>query len=571
MIRFRYFNALPYIVIGFLILFFLAFFDVTFLPLLLLRSLLAILFVAFVPGFSIQTALFPVEGQFTSLERLVLSTVTSIALIPILAYILEYSIGVGNLQILSVQAILVILTTIGAVVVLRRVPYEQQYVIAVGIDLSNIWHRPGRGERAIYGVVFVAILVTFISVVGLVLGPSASDNLTEFYVLSAEGYPDSFPNQIPPNEELNLTVGIVNREDDINEYDVTVSVGGSVLSQISDIRLRPDESVTLPVNFSIPEVGQSIPVYFNLYQSNNSEEPYRQLLLYISVVEPTAAPTIVAVDPSRFLPSATATSTSDASPTSTPTATHTPTLSPTSSFTPTMTPSLTLSPSSTSTLFLSTTPTSTPTATSTASRTLTVTATETVSATATITLVQVSSNTPTATLTLTHTIAPSDTATSTSTSTPTPTATYTSTATLTRTATSTSTATNTATSTSTNTPTSTPTFTNTPTATSTPTNTPTATINPLSVSCPGALLPRVRVNQQARVIIIIGLNMREEPNFLSALLQTIPVSTEVTVIDGPVCENGLYWWKLRLGDGSEGWSAEADLETYYLEPIDTES
>jgi hypothetical protein len=51
----------------------------------------------------------------------------------------------------------------------------------------------------------------------------------------------------------------------------------------------------------------------------------------------------------------------------------------------------------------------------------------------------------------------------------------------------------------------------------------------------------------------------------------------MTVVDGPVCTTrdtpeGLrayLWWKVRLENGQEGWSAEAPLidPNYFIEPI----
>ncbi len=87
------------------------------------------------------------------------------------------------------------------------------------------------------------------------------------------------------------------------------------------------------------------------------------------------------------------------------------------------------------------------------------------------------------------------------------------------------------------------------------------------VECPGAPEPRLEVGGVGIVISdpdplrvraaapdgeIIGLLYRDY---------------QFPVVGGPVCANGLYWWQIRLRDGTEGWAAEGDPTEYYVEPL----
>lgn len=591
MIKFQYTDTIPFIIVGSAVLLFLAFFDITFFPLLILRVILGFIFVLFVPGFSIQAALFPKQGQLDTLERLVLSGMLSIAFLPIVAYFIEYSIGVGTRQILFAELTLIFFTLMISIYTQRRISYDERFVITLGLDTRWIWSQ-GRLEKRVFSVFVVIVFLGIFATITILVGPSARDEITEFYVLSDEGFPDTFPQTVPVGSDLKYTLGIVNQENAVLVYSLEVVVDDASVYEVSDIRLRPNESVELDVSFAISEVSDLTPIYFYLYRSDMLE-PYRELRVYVTTVRSGGTPTMVAVDPSRFLPSITPTITSTASATLlaslTPTATATPTFTDTATVTDTFTPTVSPTPTPSQT----TSPTNVPATTKPAdiaTRTSTVATLPLLTASATTTPTLLTSATPTSSRTATFTQTPTRTpsltqsptktqtatftrtATSsyTSTMTNTPTATHTSTPTMTNTPTATRTSTFTMTSTFTRTPTltRTPTFTNTHTSTFTPTFTP--TIDPLSVVCPGALLPRLRVNQSAQVIIIIGLNLREEPNFLSNLLLTIPLGTEVGVIEGPICQNGLYWWKILLTDGTEGWAAEADLETYYLEPVPVE-
>jgi hypothetical protein len=155
----------------------------------------------------------------------------------------------------------------------------------------------------------------------------------------------------------------------------------------------------------------------------------------------------------------------------------------------------------------------------------------------------------------------------TSTPSPTFTATETGTATLTPTASPTPTATGTGTSTPTET--GTPTFTPTPTAspTSTLTATPTGTPRP-SKNC-GTITPGLSQLTEGSTAIVRasdGLNMRNKPSLTATSIASNYAATPVTILYGPVCNNGYVWWLIRKANGTEGWSAEVRFAPLSAKP-----
>jgi hypothetical protein len=92
-----------------------------------------------------------------------------------------------------------------------------------------------------------------------------------------------------------------------------------------------------------------------------------------------------------------------------------------------------------------------------------------------------------------------------------------------------------------------------------------------SSSCNTSVPSRLSVGQTAR--IVTRLNMRNDASINAALIQTNPTNTQVEIIGDPVCETvgdrAYLWWQIRLPDGTEGWSAETQLNnpSYFLEPI----
>lgn len=92
-----------------------------------------------------------------------------------------------------------------------------------------------------------------------------------------------------------------------------------------------------------------------------------------------------------------------------------------------------------------------------------------------------------------------------------------------------------------------------------------------SSSCNTSVPSRLNVGQTARVVT--RLNMRGDASISASLVQTNSTNTQVEIIGGPVCEpvgeRAYLWWQIRLPGGTEGWSAEMQLNnaSYFLEPV----
>jgi hypothetical protein len=126
-------------------------------------------------------------------------------------------------------------------------------------------------------------------------------------------------------------------------------------------------------------------------------------------------------------------------------------------------------------------------------------------------------------------------------------------------------------------PLSTPTQINTPTPTTTRTPTFTSTV-PLPTgpweACPGSYLSRLHVGDLASVSLDPPLpnRVRSEAGTGGRILGQIQPGEEVQILEGPGCENGWVWWKVRsLKTRLEGWTAEGDNQDYWLAPVEQRS
>jgi hypothetical protein len=61
------------------------------------------------------------------------------------------------------------------------------------------------------------------------------------------------------------------------------------------------------------------------------------------------------------------------------------------------------------------------------------------------------------------------------------------------------------------------------------------------------------------------INLRSAPGTDNTVLMQIPIRALFYVLEGPICADNFAWYKIRY-QGREGWIAEGDLSSYYVEP-----
>jgi hypothetical protein len=130
----------------------------------------------------------------------------------------------------------------------------------------------------------------------------------------------------------------------------------------------------------------------------------------------------------------------------------------------------------------------------------------------------------------------------------------------------------------------TPTRTNTPTQTPLPTPTYTITnTEPVCDAmihinnetyvgcdiCKGTLPTIIRVGMKAYVNFIppISNRVRDYPSRSAVVIGSMEPGTIMTIIDGPVCDDVLIWWKIETSNGLKGWTAETDGKDYFFLPV----
>ncbi len=98
----------------------------------------------------------------------------------------------------------------------------------------------------------------------------------------------------------------------------------------------------------------------------------------------------------------------------------------------------------------------------------------------------------------------------------------------------------------------------------TSTSTPTPQPNTGGTDC--ALEPRLVVGQEGRLTTTTPSRVRDSASASGAQVGQIQPLDTFSVLEGPVCAQGINWWRISVGR-LEGWTAEGVDGTYLTEPI----
>lgn len=192
-------------------------------PLPLLRLLLGLFFVLFVPGYTLQAALFPRADDLDGPERLALSFGLSIAVIPPIALVLDkLPWGLRLWPIVASLALFIL--TCSAVAILRRrhLPDTERFVLTLEVDVKGWWAGQDRTSRVLYSILAGALLTAAVSATAIIVLPKPGERFTEFYILGPEGLAENYPRQAIVGQPVTVTVGITNQEGTPASYRVEV-------------------------------------------------------------------------------------------------------------------------------------------------------------------------------------------------------------------------------------------------------------------------------------------------------------------------------------------------------------
>ena len=182
------------------------------------RYVFTIPVILFIPGYCLLAVLFPQEGEIDLFERIALSFGLSIAVVPLMGLGLNFT-PWG----IRLEPIVMALTLFTLVLILiaqyRRagLPPEERFNIPFAGIASSLWEglfpaESSRVDRILSGVLVLAILTAILSTVYVIAVPKQGERFTEFFLLGENMTAAGYPDQILPEINYPLFIGIGNQE-----------------------------------------------------------------------------------------------------------------------------------------------------------------------------------------------------------------------------------------------------------------------------------------------------------------------------------------------------------------------
>jgi len=192
----------------------------------ILRIILGLPFLLFFPGYTLIAALFPKKQSLGGIERIALSFGLSIAVVPLIGLILNYTPWGIRLYPILISLTVFILAMSGVAWYRRRsLTEDERFKVSFEIG-SPFWRGQSTVDRVL-SVVLVLAIVGAIGTLGYVIAtPKVGERFTEFYILGLQGKAEAYPTNLKLGEKGKIILGIVNHEQEEMNYQVKVIVDG---------------------------------------------------------------------------------------------------------------------------------------------------------------------------------------------------------------------------------------------------------------------------------------------------------------------------------------------------------
>ncbi len=250
-----------------------------------IRTILGVLLVLFIPGYSLIAALFPKWGDLDGIERAALSFGLSIAVTPLIGLALNYT--PWGIRLDPILVSLTIFTLAMATIAFlrrRRLPDEEKFFVPFGQFTRNIresFKGESRTERILSIILIVSIVLAIATTAYVIVKPKEGEKFTEFYILGPDGKASNYPTNLTTGQNGSLIMGVVNHEYTTTDYLLVIKVNNNTLKN-QTLTLSSGEKVEIPYNFTAGTTGQK-KMEFLLYKLPDNSTAYRSLHLWLNV------------------------------------------------------------------------------------------------------------------------------------------------------------------------------------------------------------------------------------------------------------------------------------------------
>ena len=252
------------------------------LPTSFVRILIGVPFALFFPGYALVCALFPSNHEVDGIERFALSIGLSLALVPLIGLVLNYTpFGIRLYPVLASLFVFTFLMSVAARYRRKRLRVEERVVPSFSVSVPR-WGEMNRVNKTLLVGMVAGVVVSGAFMSSFVATPRVGERFTEFYVLGPGGMIENYPTNLTLGENGTVILGVINHEYEEANYSVVVRLDNETIGTIENIRLMHEGKWGENYTFTPEKAGDKIKLEFLLFKEG-IEDPYRSLHLQISV------------------------------------------------------------------------------------------------------------------------------------------------------------------------------------------------------------------------------------------------------------------------------------------------
>jgi len=187
------------------------------------RIILSLPFIIFIPGYVVLFALFPTkktERGIGNAERVALSFGVSIALVPFIAYLLNFTPwGIRLSSILFSLFFFNIFVCFIAFYRWYKAPSEKRIIFS--LEISSLKTKSSL-EKILIIILGLSIIISFSTLFYVINNPRTGEAFTEFYFLGPGGKIAGYPQNLFIGENGSIIIGLVNHEYKTMNYTIEI-------------------------------------------------------------------------------------------------------------------------------------------------------------------------------------------------------------------------------------------------------------------------------------------------------------------------------------------------------------
>jgi len=240
----------------------------------------------FIPGYVLMAALLPNKFELEGIERLALSFSLSIASVPLLGLLLNFTFKTRLLTILLILCLFTVIFIFIAAFRLARVPEDDRFSVQFDMIQKTITEQfnasKGKSDKVLALILILSIVLAIGMMIFVITTPKIGEKFTEFYILGPKGKAENYSTELKYGSNVDVLVGVVDHEYTRVNYTIKVALDTVILNETT---FYLDHNTTWEnyISFVPDKEGNEMELEFWLFKDDDFESPYRDLHLWVNV------------------------------------------------------------------------------------------------------------------------------------------------------------------------------------------------------------------------------------------------------------------------------------------------